>query len=392
VAEIQGIYGPFVFSERLFQKIWMEGAFDQSRLTTLAGSRVEVLTLGTWNQLGGPDFKRARLRFDHGKAAVGDVELHLRAEDWDAHHHVRDPAYVNVKLHVVLFPPRPGHVTIGFDGLPIPILTLLPWLPYDLEEYAAEEAVATLADRATTRLTDLVRRMPSTNLEQWLNEFARKRWEQKVHFARLKIERVGWAEACHQTAMEVLGYRFNRVPMLRLAMQYPLGQWATVGDDELARRLAEEDDRWTKAGVRPANHPRVRLRQYRDWAVGAPDWPDRLAELGPTLPRPSIDAPTASVRKEYGLAALRNQLADRLANHAVGGTRWDTLISDGFWPLLASRVGIDLAGLWYHWYPGDLPETLVKVLRQTGRFRRPAAPACHGPVQGLIGWLVTQES
>lgn len=69
VAELQGLYGPFAFSEKLLQKIWLRGDFDRSRATTLDGGRVEVLHAGRWNLLGGPDFIGARLRL--AKAAPG---------------------------------------------------------------------------------------------------------------------------------------------------------------------------------------------------------------------------------------------------------------------------------------------------------------------------------
>ena len=67
------------------------------------------------------------------------------------------------------------------------------------------------------------------------------------------------------------------------------------------------------------------------------------------------------------------------------------MICDGFWPLLASRAGIDLSGLWYHWFPGDAPARLSQVLRQTGRFEKGGDPACHGGVQGLLGYLVEAD-
>ena len=67
------------------------------------------------------------------------------------------------------------------------------------------------------------------------------------------------------------------------------------------------------------------------------------------------------------------------------------MICDGFWPLLASGEGIDLAGLWYHWYAGDAPARLSIVLRQTGCFEIGRDPACHGGVQGLFGFFVETD-
>ena len=141
VAEFQGEYGAYSFSEKLLQKIWLRGAFDRAALTTSDGVRVRVHHPGRWNLLGGPDFKDARLRLGDGPELTGDIELHLHAKDWAVHGHASDPAYDRVILHVVLFPPDPGQCTRARDGRELPVVALLPLLHHDLEQFAAEEAV-----------------------------------------------------------------------------------------------------------------------------------------------------------------------------------------------------------------------------------------------------------
>ena len=101
VEEIQGLYGPFAFSEKLLQRIWARRGFAARAARTLDGRKVEILQAGRWNGLGGPDFMQSRLRLG-GVPVTGDVEVHLRAQDWAAHGHSADPAYRNVVLHVVL--------------------------------------------------------------------------------------------------------------------------------------------------------------------------------------------------------------------------------------------------------------------------------------------------
>ena len=54
--EIQGLYGSFSLSERILQKIWLQGDFDQSTLRTESGKRLRVIDPGRWNLLEGPDF------------------------------------------------------------------------------------------------------------------------------------------------------------------------------------------------------------------------------------------------------------------------------------------------------------------------------------------------
>lgn len=391
LAEIQGLYGAFSFPEKLLQKIWLRGDFARATAVTGSGQRLRILHPGKWNLLGGPDFLGARLRFDDGPEVTVDVEVHLHAADWEAHGHARDPAYDRVALHVVLFPPAPRHVTRGSDGRDIPVLSLLPLLHHDLEEFAAEDAVETLANRAAVRLPDLLGVLPPVELRVLLQRHAQARWQQKVHFARLRVQRLGWDAACHHAALEILGYRFNRAPMLRIAGQLPLALWAE-GRVDVAAAYASESGGWSLQGVRPANHPRTRLRQYAEWTCARPGWPECLNTFAGTLPTVALDAETRAVRSAGGFTALREHAADALCGNAIGGTRFDNLLCDGLLPLLAAHTARDWAGLWFHWFAGDLPLLLTSGLRQLGVFDGRAHPACHGATQGLLGWLIERDA
>ena len=398
VAEIQGLYGPFSFPEKLLQKIWLRGDFDGSAARTVDGRRVSILHAGRWNLLGGPDFRGARLRFDDGPEVTGDVEIHLHAEDWAAHAHARDRAYDGVVLHVVLFPPEARRQTRGADGREIPVLVLLPLLHHDLEQFAAEEAVEALAGRTGEKIPDELAALSADELATLLQMQANERWRQKVHFARLRIQRLGWEAACHQTALEILGYRFNRAPMLRLASRWPLAAWRKeTNADEI---FATERDGWNLHGVRPANHPRTRVRQYAAWVRACGDWPEQLRALAARLPEVLSESETKLARRAHGLAALRKKIA-ALCGGAISGTRLDNVMCDGFLPLLAALSGSEpealswsnrLHGLWFHWWPGDLPPRIARSLRQLGEMAGRRRPASHGAAQGLLGWLLAHDS
>ena len=107
VAEMQGLYGPFTLTERVVQKIWRQLDFDQSRAALRDGRKLEVLSPGSWNLLGGPDFRDARLRID-GCDVTGDVEVHFHESDWAAHGHQHDKAYGAGVLHVGGHPAKHG--------------------------------------------------------------------------------------------------------------------------------------------------------------------------------------------------------------------------------------------------------------------------------------------
>ncbi len=54
---------------------------------------------------------------------IGDVEFHVRASDWSAHLHHRDPRYNAVVLHVVFICDDP-HPTLRQDGVVVPVCSL----------------------------------------------------------------------------------------------------------------------------------------------------------------------------------------------------------------------------------------------------------------------------
>lgn len=394
VAELHGLHGAFSFPERLLQKIWLRGDFDRAAARLSDGCQVRVLSPGRWNLLGGPDFRQARLRLGAGEGApvvTGDVELHLHASDWDAHGHASDSAYDDVVLHVVLFPPPPGSVTLGSGGRSIPTLALLPLLHRGLEEFAADEAVEQLADRVLARLPDELARVPTEDRRRLLEDHAARRWRQKVHFAGLRLRRLGWETACHQTALEILGYRFNRAPMLRLAASHPLADWRDQSPDPVTL-AATEAEAWSLQGVRPANRPLVRLRQYAAWVARVPRWPEVWRKTAGALAR-GVQAGgkgAAAVRRAEDFSGWRDELAETVCGGAIPGTRLDTLICDGLLPLAAAdgSAAEAMERRWRHWFPGDLPPSLRRVLVAAGVCDGTAHPLSHGAAQGALGWLI----
>jgi hypothetical protein len=391
VAEMQGLDGPFSFPEKLFQKIWLRGDFDLARAATADGRGVRVLHPGKWNLLGGPDFKGAHLQLGEAKVR-GDVEVHLHERDWAVHAHATDEAYDHVVLHVVLFLSA-EKFSQGRDGRPIPVLALLPLLHRDLEEYAADDVLELFANQPAARVPEELGGLAPAELEGLLRGCAEMRWRQKVHFARLRLARLGWESACHHAALEILGYRFNRAPMLRAAGMWPLSAWSK-GEGTAGEVYAAEEHRWSVQGVRPANHPRRRLRQYAAWARQRPDWPARLEALARALPDGSemAKAPTADFRRTHALAKFRVRLAHEICAGAAGGTRLDNLVCDGFWPLLAARGADGIFTWWFHWPPGDLPTHVPGALRALGVFTYRTKPTCHGFAQGMLGWLLAREN
>jgi hypothetical protein len=386
VAELQGIYGPYAFPEKLLQKIWLLGMFETRGARLIDGTVLDVLAPGRWNLLGGPDFRGARLRIG-GREVTGDIEVHFQAADWVRHGHDLDPAYGDVILHVVLFEPRRGVLPPRtVNGREVAQLVLLPWLHCSLEEFAADDAVEALTQQQTTRLAEALLELEPEMRQVRLRTAAEKRWKQKVHFAEVRIARLGWTEACHHTALEILGYRFNRAPMLAVAERFPLVNWLGHGASA-AELWAAGGAGWQRQGVRPANNPRRRLEQYRAWVTVVPDWPERLRQWADSAALSVSEAElsaVAQVRRDWKLAAWRDQVAERICGGALSGPRLDTLIGNGLLPLLAAQTGCAAFARWFCGGAGEVAPTILKALRLAGVCGAGAAPRHEGAVQGLL--------
>ena len=391
VEEMQGLYGPFTIAERVVQKLWLRRDFEQTGLRLLDGRALQIRTPGQWNLLGGPDFRLARLIVD-GRSLLGDVEVHFHSSDWHAHRHAEDRAYDNVALHVIMFPPADGERRAERrDGSEIPTLVLLPQLHRGLEEYASDDALERMTARdAVERIAELAT-MPRAGLVEMLRVQARARWQGKVHFAALRLEKLGWRSAAHHAALEILGYRRNRAPMLATATAHALEDWA--GNLDVAAVLAERAGQWQLQGMRPANHPLGRLRQYREWVQARPDWPDRLRKIMPGEGGLQADRlATAQFRKQHAMAGLRTMWSRDITADVLGGSRFDTLVCDGFLPLLGATIAHDLFPLWFHWFMGDVPVEVRKALAALGVAGTKPAPFSHGWAQGFLGWISEREA
>lgn len=387
--EFQGLYGPYQVAELLVQKIWLRGEYDTSRLVTLSGKPVRIINTGEWNRLGGPDFLSAELEID-GRRIAGDVEIHFREVDWTAHRHHLDPAYNDVVLHVVLFPPRIGRAPIQTHrGRMVETVVLIDLLWHDLEEYAFNDAAASASGMATDQALERLVSLSSEERREHLLKYARRRWDQKVQFAGIRIDRFGFEGACHSTSLEVLGYSRNRAAMLAVADRYPIAAWSTLNSAEV---LDRSDIHWRRQGIRPANQPKHRLAQYARLACGGRAWIDRLKRWSDRLDLSDgreFSISVREIRKRMGLSRLRRELLTEVLTEAVPGPRADTMAVDAFLPILASCDDCSYFEAWFAWVPGDIPAGHREVLKKAGIGGLGAeSPHAHGWFQGLLGMMM----
>jgi hypothetical protein len=109
-----------LLNEKFLHFVWQHGLLDNRKLHTIHNEKVEIVFPGYRNPGTGPDFSEARIRIGN-RLWAGNVEIHLNASDWYAHHHETDKNYDSVILHVVYRYDMPVYNTYGVE---IPVLEL----------------------------------------------------------------------------------------------------------------------------------------------------------------------------------------------------------------------------------------------------------------------------
>ena len=382
VEEIQGLYGPFSLTEKVLQRIWERGEFHQENLTTLSGKSLRILEPGRWNAHEGPDFKEARLVLN-GREIVGDVEVHFHAGDWEAHGHGANQNFRNVILHVLL---HESLEEVRVDESVLESIALMPLLERDLEDYVMEYALLELERVDSRDKFDWLRELPLEKREALLGDFAERRWEQKVGFARRRLDESGWQDTCHQSALEVLGYARNRSAMNRVASRYSIADFS--GNLEPDAIYEEFSDYWKLKGMRPVNHPRVRLRQYSEICRARPDWPEQLLTLLQKLPAMKPAMETKAFRRLNNTKAIREAVSSDVFSGVLAEKRLNTLLCDALLPLVSAAGIVTEKDYWLNWYPGDMPASLV---RSAGELKHPTMPLSNGFLQGMLLALITSQ-
>jgi hypothetical protein len=291
-------YVPIPISERLVQCIWYDQRLKLDSLKTTDGRRVRVISQGWWNLEAGPDFQRATIQFDDEPEHTGNVEVHLRAEDWDHHGHERDPAFNDVILHVVLWESGSHrHVPRTRAGQILPQIVLQHQLDAPLDQLHDEidlDAYPHNAGNHHGQCTSILRSLAQGSITALFDAAGDERFAIKMRRFSRWIHRVGPEQSFYEGWMEALGYKANKNAFRLLAQRVPLNEltehrphlaailfgvanllpttiaksrdaqvkrlwnaWWKLRPDFEERILPAQA--WRFDGLRPANHPHRRL-------------------------------------------------------------------------------------------------------------------------------------
>ena len=290
-------YVPIPVSERLVQCIWYDQRIQAANLRTVDGHPVRIIFPGWWNLEAGPDFRHATVQIGDGPERTGDIEIHLRADDWHHHGHGRDSLYNEVILHVVLWEAHSETAVKTHAGDSLPQLVLQHQLAAPLESLYDEidlEAYPHNVRGHGGGCARTFRELSADSVALLLEAAGDERFAVKTRKFSRWIHRAGAEQAFYEGWMEALGYKANKGAFRTLAQRVPLTVAAeqrahlaallfgvanflpTVmpkSRDAYIKRLWNtwwklrpdfEDrilsgDTWKLHGIRPANHPHRRL-------------------------------------------------------------------------------------------------------------------------------------
>ena len=265
--------------ESLLVKLWKDRAARSGSFRAADGRRFKVIYPGRPGTTAGPDFRDAVLEEEGVGLIRGDVEVHVRQRDWDAHGHAHDPRYNGVILHAV--GGMSGPSTRLSSGTHVPVVPL---------DHLVRRTSPPAAPSKGPGLWSLLRSQGYAppgclaEAEALLDTAGDHRflWKSGAFMALLREEDP--EQLLYSALVEALGYSQNQDAFLELAgrvpyhalheavLESPLIERPTVIRDLLLAaagftttppgRNSMSRDAWHLFRVRPHNHPQRRIAAF----------------------------------------------------------------------------------------------------------------------------------
>jgi len=204
-------------SESLIVKIWQHLLLNGTEMTTERGKLLKIVYPGRINDNRGADFRDAVIATNKG-LIKGDIEIHVKSSDWQAHRHHQDPVYNRVILHVVMWHNIKAATNLQ-NGKDIHTLVLQKYVKSPIGQWLDRiEPPATpnmpclkVPEHLTTDI--MAESLDSAGEERFLAKAA------KFHADLAQMEA---SQSLYQGIMGALGYSRNKLPFLELAHRLPL--------------------------------------------------------------------------------------------------------------------------------------------------------------------------
>lgn len=216
--------------EKFLYHIWDEGHLN-SDLQTIGAKALKIIYQGQFNTGRGPDFKNAIIELD-GEQLRGDVEIHLKTQDWQAHNHQEDVYYNKVILHVVLEHKALYTHTIREDGAVIEILALQNNLCEDISKLLQNHETP----QRRSVYCDLLSAIENDSLRLILHNAGLRRFKAKIGRFNSALSMSSFDQLFYEGLFEALGYDKNKLNTLQLAQSLPLAKLKEYKAEGMSRK------------------------------------------------------------------------------------------------------------------------------------------------------------
>ncbi|TAF66127.1 MAG: DUF2851 family protein [Cytophagales bacterium] len=201
--------------EDLLYFVWKNHCFPTS-LQTTDQQALTIFNTGFRNERAGADFEMVKIQID-GVQWVGNVEIHTKASDWEAHQHHKNEHYQNVILHVVW---EADKVIFNAEKKRIPTLELKNYVPPQiLEKYKI-----LMRQTAQIPCEKYFPEVPSLLKTNMIDTALVQKLEKKAHKLKdtLIQTQYDWEYTTYTVLMRNFGFANNAEPMEQLAQRLPL--------------------------------------------------------------------------------------------------------------------------------------------------------------------------
>lgn len=347
-------------NEAFLQYVWRHKLLQGGEFMSTDGHTLRIVRQGELNNDAGPDFFNARVAID-GVEWVGNIEVHVRTSDWNAHHHSQDKAYNNIVLHVVY--EHDTDILLQNGKRPV-TLELKPYIdPKLIERY---DSLMQADDDIPC--ADRLGEMPGFILDGWLDRLTAERIESKAEVVRrlLGESHGGWEQTCYWLLARYFGGRVNALAFELLAKatdQRLLARWkddpqrleallmGQAGllegyfEDDYPRQLQADYEAirtgaglrpidaylWKFYRIRPSSFPTIRISQFANLVATSSNLFSTLLDMTDAAQIATLFNQPAA---EYWCSHYRFDQPSPSHPKAVGRAQAEMLVINAWVPLL----------------------------------------------------------
>ena len=199
--------------EEFIHFIWNNKLYKDDSLYTEEGESLQIVHPGRHNTNAGPDFFDARIKIA-GTLWAGNIEIHLKASDWNKHGHQSDPAYRNTILHVVAMADIPVINDIG-SSVPVFVINWPKWIEDNYE--------LLIKSHEWIGCASLLYQVDPFRVKFFLNGVMIERLKQKIEtISKVLFEtKDDWSETFYRMLAKSFGLRENSLPFEMVARSLP---------------------------------------------------------------------------------------------------------------------------------------------------------------------------